>query len=342
MQSLNLDQNSTSLYLLCGDEPLLLRDWLDSARDSLKRSGFEDIQSYSTDTGFDWDDLLQEIGSPSLFADKKCRVIRMSNGKPGQQGSKIIQALCDDLPDDTIFIFVVPKLDRSSKKSSWFKRVQQAGEIVELQTVYNNQLVDWVIQRARQKSLSIDLESASFLAERTEGNLLAADQELEKLSIRFSEQNELTFEVIEESVAQSSRYNHFVLVDACLAGNGKRAMKVLNSLIGEGYVTTQLLWALQSTLQQLTSLKQAQVSGGISARLWQDLRIWSSKQRLFEGAMTRLGIDQIESLLQSCATLDRIGKGQQDAGFTHTDWLQMKSLISEFCGITPLKSLNQD
>jgi DNA polymerase-3 subunit delta len=342
MQPLNLDQNSTSLYLLCGDEPLLLRDWLDSARDSLKRSGFEDIQSYSTDTGFDWDDLLQEIGSPSLFADKKCRVIRMPNGKPGQQGSKIIQALCDDLPDDTIFIFVVPKLDRSSKNSSWFKRLQQVGEIVELQAVYSNQLVDWLIQRARQKSFSIDLESAAFLAERTEGNLLAADQELEKLSIRFSGQNELTFEVIEESVAQSSRYNHFVLVDACLAGNGKRAMKVLNSLIAEGYVTTQLLWALQSALQQLTSLKQAQVCGRISARLWQDLRIWSSKQRLFEGAMTRLGIDQIERLLQGCAKLDRIGKGQQDAEFTHVDWLQMKSLISEFCGVTPLKSLIQD
>jgi len=338
MQSLSLDQNSISLYLLCGDEPLLLRDWLDSARDLLKQSGFEDIQSYSTDTSFDWNDLLQEVDAPSLFADKKCRIIRIPNGKPGQQGSKIIQALCDNLPDDTIFIFVVPKLDRSSKNSSWFKRLQQVGEIVELQTVYNNQLVDWIIQRGRQKSLSIDLESASFLAERTEGNLLAADQELEKLSIRFSEQNELTFEVIEESVAQSSRYNHFVLVDACLVGNGKRAIKVLNSLIEEGYVTTQLLWALQSTLQQLTNLKQAQVSGRLSGRLWQDLRIWSSKQRLFEGAMTRLGIDQIESLLQSCATLDRIGKGQQDAEFMHTDWLQMKSLISEFCGITPLKS----
>ena len=195
--------------------------------------------------------------------------------------------------------------------------------------------MDWIIQRAGQKSLSIDLASAAFLAERTEGNLLAADQELEKLSIRFSEQ-ELTFEVIEESVAQSSRYNHFVLVDACLAGNARRAMKVLNSLMGEGYVTTQLLWALQSTLQQ------AQISGRISARLWQDLRIWSSKQRLFEGALTRLGLDQIERLLQSCATLDRIGKGQQDAEFPHADWLQMKSLISEFCGITPKKSLIQD
>ncbi len=338
MPSLSFDQNPTPLYLLSGDEPLLLRDWLDGARDSLKQAGFEDIQSHSTDTSFDWDDLLYESGTPSLFADKKCRIIRIANGKPGQQGSKVIQALCDEPQEDTIFIFVIPKLDRSSKNSSWFKRLRQVGEIVELKPVYNNQLVDWIVQRASQKSLSIDIASAAFLAERTEGNLLAADQELEKLSIRFCGQGELKFDVIEASVAQSSRYNHFVLVDACLAGNTKRAMKVLNSLIAEGYVTTQLLWALQSTLQQLASLKQAQVSGRISERLWQELRIWSSKQRLFEAALARLGLDQIERLLQSCATLDRIGKGQQDAEFPHSDWLQMKSLVCEFCGITPMRS----
>ena len=169
MQLLSLDQNLTSLYLLSGDEPLLLRDWLDSARGLLKQSGFEDIQSHSTDTSFDWNDLLYEIDAPSLFADKKCHIVRIPNGKPGQQGSNVIQALCDDLQEDTVFIFVVPKMDRSSKKSSWFKRLQQVAEIVELQPVYNDRLVDWIMQRASQKSLSIDLASATFLAERTEG-----------------------------------------------------------------------------------------------------------------------------------------------------------------------------
>ena len=339
MQLLTLDQNSPSLYLLSGDEPLLLRDWLDSARDLLKQSGLEDIQSHSTDISFDWDELLYESGTQSLFADKKCRIVRIPNGKPGQQGSKIIQALCENPEEDTIFIFVIPKLDRTSKNSSWFKSLQKAGKVVELKPVYDNQLVDWIIQRAAHKSLRIDSTSAAFLAERTEGNLLAADQELEKLSIRFTGQNEPGFDQIEESVAQSSRYNHFVLVDACLAGKTKRALKILNSLIAEGYVTTQLLWALQSSLQQLTSLKQAQISGQVGQHLWQELRIWSSKQRLFEAALARLGPDQIERLLQSCATLDRIGKGQQEAQFPQTDWLQMKSLICEFCGITPIKSL---
>ena len=342
MQSLSLDQNSASLYLLCGEEPLLLRDWLDSARESLKQAGFEDIQSHTTDTGFDWEDLLNESSAPSLFANKKCRIIRIANGKPGSKGSKVIQALCENSPDDTIFIFVVPKLDRSSKNSSWAKCLQRAGEIVELKPVFPNQLADWIFQRARQKSLSISLESASFLAERTEGNLLAADQELEKLSIRFSGDRQPDFEAIQESVAQSSRYNHFALVDSCLAGNTSRAMKILNSLIAEGYVTAQLLWAVQSTLQQMTSLRQAQLSGRISQQLWQSLGIWSSKQRLFESALARLGLEQIERLLQSCATLDRIGKGQQDAEFPGSDWLQMKSLVSQFCGVGLAESSIQD
>ena len=118
MQSLSLNQNSASLYLLCGEEPLLLRDWLDSARESLKQAGFEDIQSLTTDTGFDWEDLLNESSAPSLFANKKCRIIRILNGKPGSKGSKVIQALCENSPDDTMFIFVVPKLDRPTKNSS--------------------------------------------------------------------------------------------------------------------------------------------------------------------------------------------------------------------------------
>ncbi|MCZ6722462.1 MAG: DNA polymerase III subunit delta, partial [Gammaproteobacteria bacterium] len=254
MQASSLMQNPAPIYLLSSDEPLLLRDWLDAARKSLKHEGFEDIQNHSADTGVDWQELLYECDMPSLFADKKCRIIRIPNGKPGQQGAKTIQSLCENLPQDCVFIFVIPGLDRAIKNSSWFKRVQQAGEIVELKPVYLNQLPDWIMQRAKQKSLHIGAQSAAFLAERTEGNLLAADQELEKLSIRFADTSELTFETIEQSVAQSSRYNNFVLVDACLAGNTQRAMKVLNSLVAEGYVTTQLLWAIQSTLEQLVRL----------------------------------------------------------------------------------------
>jgi len=334
-------QNLSPVYLLSSDEPLLLRDWLDETRKSMKQQGFEDIQTYSADTGFDWNELLYEADTPSLFADKKCRIVRIPNGKPGQKGAKAIQALGENSPPDTVFILVLPRLDRSIKNSAWFKRVQQVGELVELKSIYLNQLPDWIMQRAKHKSLSIDAQSAAFLAERTEGNLLAADQELEKLSIRFSGQDQLSFEIIEQSVAQSARYNNFVLVDACLAGKTRRALRVLNSLAAEGYVTNSLLWALQSTLEKLTGLKRAQMSGQLGQQQWQRLGIWSSQQGLYQRALSRIELDQMERLLQSCATLDRIGKGQQDAAYVDADWLQIKSLVCEFCGVTPIQTLEQ-
>ena len=333
MPTSQISQNPSPIYLLSSSEPLLIRDWLDDARANLRKAGFDDIQNLVTDTSFDWGALLEEGDMMSLFANKKCRIITIVNGKPGQKGGKAIQALCENLSEDTVYVFVVPGLDRQSKNANWFKQLQKTGEVVELAPVYANELVGWIKQRASSKGLSIDQQSAAFLAERTEGNLLAADQELEKLSIRFSDKADIDFEAIEESVSQSARYNHFVLVDACLAGKPARALKILRSLQSEGYVTTQIRWALQSALEQLNALKLAQSNGNLGDRVWQAMRIWRNKQRLYQTALGRLNASQIERLLQSCATLDRVGKGQQDADFPGQDWLQLKSLISQFSGL---------
>ncbi len=321
-----------AIYLIAGSEPLLIRDHLDQLRKTLREAGYEDIQSLTADSTFDWVALLDEGDMLSLFASRKCRIINIVNGKPGQKGSKAIQRICDNLDDETLFIFVVPSLDKTTRNANWCKRLQQLGEVIELKPVYANQLPAWISQRARVKGLEIDEQSASFLAERTEGNLLAADQELEKLSIRFKDQQQIDFDTIEKSVSQSARYTHFVLVDACLEGKFARAMKILNSLRDEGYVTTQIRWALQSTLVQLNSLKLAQSNGSLGDRVWQSLRIWKSKQRLYQQALSRLNSGQIERLLQSCATLDRISKGQQDADYPDQDWLHLRSLIGQLSG----------
>lgn len=338
----SLTKNPSSIYLLSSSEPLLVRDWLDQARQALRQNDFEDIQTSTVETGFDWNGLVQESDMLSLFAAKKCRIININSGKPGQQGSKTIQAICDQPPEGVVFIFVIPALDRPTKNSSWFKCIQKVGEISELKTPSNHQLVDWIMQRAGGKSLIIDSQTASFLAERTEGNLLAADQELDKLSLRFCDQNTVSFEETEQSVAQSARYNHFVLVDACLGGKVKRAIRILDSLKEEGYVTVQLRWSLQSALEQLMSLRQAQMVGRMGPKVWQELRIWSSKQRLFESALKRLKADQVERLLQSCATLDRINKGQQHDDFPDRDWLVLKSIVCSFCGLKSISQLEQE
>ena len=338
MQAAQITQNLKPVYLLISSEPLLLRDWLDEARQALRKAGFEDVINLHTDTGFDWNELLQDGDTLSLFSAQKCRIVTLPTGKPGQQGSKAIQTLCANPPEDSVYIFVIPTSDRQTKSSSWYKACAAAGAVVELKPIYDNQLADWIAQRAQSKGFAIDRQSAQFLAERTEGNLLAADQELEKLSIRFSEQTSIDFDTIESSVSESARYSHFVLVDACLAGNIKRALKVLRSLEREGYATPQLRWALQNSLELLNQLKQLQADASISDRTWQELRIWRNQQRLYQSALSRLQGSQIERLLQSCATLDRLGKGQQESLFPDRDWQEIESLVAGFSGDYGLKN----
>ncbi len=323
-------QNPRPLYLVASNEPLLLRDWLDQARRLLREAGFEDIVTLTVETGFDWNELAGDSDMMSLFSSHKCRVLLMPGGKPGVQGGKAIQALCANPPEGDVYIFAMPALDRASRNAAWFKAIQQVGEVIEIPPVYDNQLADWMLKRAADKGIAIDPQAAQFLAERTEGNLLAADQELEKLAIRFAGQSVVEFEAIEDSVAQSARYSHFLLVDACLAGRDGRALRILRSLRAEGYATAQLRWALQSTLEQLGRLKQAEQRGAIGERLWQSMRIWRGKQRLYEAALRRLSLPRIERLLQSCAKLDRLSKGQQGREWVDGDWLEVETLIADF------------
>jgi DNA polymerase-3 subunit delta len=330
MQASPITQDLKPVNLLASSEPLLLRDWLDEARRELAEAGFEDIQNLQSDSGFDWSELLQESGMLSLFSTQKCRIVNLPGGKPGPDGSKAIQRLCESADDSSLYIFVVPALDRQARNSAWCKAVGAHGRIVELKPVAAGRLADWLVERARGKGIGIDLQSAQFLAERTEGNLLAADQELEKLAIRFAGET-LEFAALEDSVAQSARYSHYLLVDACLAGNARRALRILRSLETEGQVSVPIRWALQHGLQQLDELKQAQRDGRLGEGDWRKMGIWREKQRLYQAALSRLDGARIERLLQSCATLDRLGKGQQDSEYPGQDWRELESLVAIFC-----------
>jgi len=331
MQASQFAQQPKPVNLLASSEPLLLRDWLDEARQALGEAGFEDIQNLQFESGFDWHELLQESGMMSLFSAQKCRIVNLPGGKPGTDGSKVIQQLCESADADSVYIFVVPALDRQARNSAWCKAIAAHGRIIELKAVSEASLADWLIERARRKGVGIDLQAAQFLAERTEGNLLAADQELEKLAIRFAGRDSLEFELIEDSIAQSARYSHYLLVDACLGGDARRALRILRSLEAEGYVTVQLRWALQHSLQQLDELKQAQRGTRLGDRDWRKMGIWREKQRLYQAALSRLDSARIERLLQSCATLDRLGKGQQDSEYPGQDWRELESLVTVFC-----------
>lgn len=330
----SLTSSPKPVYILSSDEPLLVREWLDAARKTLQISGYEEIVGHQVEAGFDWNGLLEESQNLSLFSEKKCHIIRFSSNKPGQIGAKFIGQLCELMPEDTVFILVMPKLDMASRNSAWLKKIKKVGESIELKPVYANELTGWVSQRALTKGISLDHQAAMYLADLTEGNLLATDQELEKLALAFEPDAALDLEQINQSISRSSRYTHYVLVDACLAGQAKRSVKILQGLQLEGFQPVQILYALQNAIEVLLQLKQAQQNNQLNNSTWQSLRIWKSKQRLYSNALSRFSSLQIERFLQSCATLDRINKGQQQPLYVDADWLKLKQLVASFSGVT--------
>ena len=335
----SLTRSPRPIYLLSSDEPLLLREWLDAARQALKQQGFEEIISHSVEAGFDWDGLLQDSQSLSLFSEKKCHILRFASNRPGQVGAKFIAELCAAPSEDSVFILVMPKLDMASKNAAWLKKISKAGEVCELKPVYANQLVQWITQRAADKGLQLDHQAAMLLADMTEGNLLATDQELEKLALLVEPGSQLGLEQIEQSISRSSRFTHYLLADACLAGQLKRAHKILQGLQQEGIAPVQILYALQGALEVLLQLKLAQQKGQLNANTWKALRVWSSKQRLYTQALSRLGYRQIEQCLRSCAQLDRINKGQQQPAYPGADWMALGAIVERFAGLVTRKAV---
>ena len=322
-----------ALYLLSSDEPLLLREWLDAARKALQSQGIDEIISHRVEASFDWDALIEEGMSMSLFSERKCHIVQFNSNKPGQVGARFIGQLCDNPPEDTIFILVMPRLDMAVKKSAWVKKLMQAGELCELSPVYTNQLPAWISQRARAKGLSLDHQAAMYLADLTEGNLLATDQELEKLVLALEQNATVSVAQIEQNISRSSRYTHYLLVDACLAGQLKRAIKILHSLKLEGVQPIQIQYAMHSALEVLLQLKQAQQQQQLNAGTWQKLRIWQSKQALYSKALSRFSSKQLERLLSECAKLDRINKGQQQPLYVDDDWHTLSGLVNALSGL---------
>jgi DNA polymerase-3 subunit delta len=322
-----------SIYLLTSEEPLLQRDWLDQARSLLLEHGIEEIVSYQVEQGFDWDGLLEDGQSLSLFSQRKCLIIRFNSGKPGQQGARFINSVCEQLGADVTYILVMPKLETAARNSSWLKALKRAGEVIELKPVYPNKRPEWIMQRAASKGLNLDRQAAMMLAELTEGNLLATDQELEKLVLSIEPGRLVDYDEISRSIEQSARYTQYLLVDACLEGKMKRAVRIVRGLRQEGWVPVQFVYALQQTLEQLLNLKLAQREGRLNNETWKALRIWPSKQRLFSQALSRLEPAEIERLLVQCAKLDRLNKGQQRDAFDGDDWLALHTLVSELAGV---------
>ncbi|RDE24106.1 DNA polymerase III subunit delta [Motiliproteus coralliicola] len=321
----HLKQPLQPVYLLTGDEPLLVQEAGDQLRAAARQQGFSEREVFHAEPGFSWDSLLESSQSLSLFAERRLIELHIPNGKPGTKGAETLNRLLAPAPEDTLILIYCPRLDASAQRSSWFKAIDKAGAILQFWPVEANRLPGWIQQRCRGLGLSIDPDAAQLLADRVEGNLLAAVQEIEKLKL-LSPDNSLSEQLVGGGVANNARYDTFALVDAALAGNSSRCLRVLQGLRGEGVEPIQILGSLSWEVRKLSELKQH--PGPLNDALFKKQRIFGKRQALVGQALKRLQPLQLNRMLQLCAAIDQSIKGMCN----QDPWQQLAELSLQLCG----------
>lgn len=317
----HVKQDLLPIYFISGDEPFQVDEACKCLREAARQQGFSERQIYHVDRSFDWDQLRQSADSLSLFAERKMIELRLASGKPGTEGSKALQDYAAAAPADTLLLIVSGKLESAAQKSKWFGALDKAGAVLQVWPVEATRLPQWLAQRLQSRGLQASPEALQLLSERSEGNLLAADQELEKLLLLYGP-GELSLDQVQAAVTDSARFDIFDLVDEALLGQAGRLTRVLFGLRAEGVEPVLILWALEREIRSLAQVARAHENGAAMDRAMASQRVWEKRKPLIRKALSRFGADQWETLLQRCGHLDRMIKGQE-AGRTWDELLEL-------------------
>jgi DNA polymerase-3 subunit delta len=323
-----LDQGSfaiPSVLLVYGEEPLYIRRSADAVRAYLKAQGYEQRDAYDVDAQFDWGGLEMETQTGSLFAEQRIIELNMPTGNPGQAGTAFIQAWCNQSPQpipDIVLIIYCERLDSRQTKSKWVQSIESAGLVVQSKPLEARELPTWCQHQAKRLNLQLDADAAALLAERVEGNLLAADQELEKLALLKAPGEAVSIQDIEQMVVDQSHYQLFALSSLMLLGKAKQALHVLLRLQQEGSEPPVVLWLLAKELRQLIELAQKQHSMPLGQAM-KAMRIWSSKQQEFTQALRRQTVEHWQNCLLQAYEIDRQIKGTRPGD----PWLGLSDLV---------------
>lgn len=304
----HLKQGLQSIYVLIGDEPLAQRESLDAIRAEAISQGYDERTSLIVERNFNWQQVQNFGQSISLFSSRRLLELNIPNGKPGLEGGKALQALTDKALPDTTIIIILPTLERDAKNSAWFAALESHAQVISLNEVDAASLPKWIAGRLAQHGQYTSQQTLEFLAHQVEGNLLAANQEVEKLSLLYP-QGELSEETVREAVLNVSRYDAFQLGEAVLAGDAERATRILQGLQDEGETAVAVMNPLIWVLRPLVRIKQAEMHGANLASAMTSARIYGDKQTLVKRAISRFSLRQLEAALQKLADIDKMAKG---------------------------------
>ncbi|TNJ34231.1 DNA polymerase III subunit delta [Arenimonas terrae] len=315
------------VYLVAGAEPLLVQEAADAIRARAREEGYTEREVYDVDARFDWNTLTQGIASLSLFATRRLFDLRLPTGKPGKDGSEALREFCEMSPPDTVLLITAQDWSKSHA-GKWSEAIARAGHLVPVYPLKTHELGEWLLRRLRSRGLVATPDAVRRLADRVEGNLLAAAQEVDKLALlvgggaRGPSAEAIDVEQMERLVADSSRFDVFKLVDAALAGEPVRAVRMLAALRGEGEQVAGLMPMVAREVLSLCGLARAAESGNVMSAM-RDARIWESKQAIYRRALERHPASRWESFAAECGRIDRAAKGRGDGD----PWLLLERLL---------------
>src|SRR5574343_1798909 len=334
----HLQKGLRSLYTLHGDEPLLMQEAADAIRAAAREQGYTERTVHTVQGAhFDWSEVLAAGGSLSLFADKQIVEVRIPSGKPGKDGSAAIQQLVEQAQgnDSTLTLFMLPRLDFATRKGAWFGALDNGGVSLQIDTIERAALPQWIAQRLQQQGQHVaqgeeGQRTLQFFADRVEGNLLAAHQEIQKLGLLFP-QGELSQAQVESAVLNVARYDVFKLAEAVLSGQVARVQRMLDGLRAEGEAEVLVHYALSEDIRALKRVKDAVVAGRPLPMVLREQRIWGVRERLFERVLPRLGEAELAELLHDAHLVDGIVKGLKVPEWPAQGWQALHRLAMQLC-----------
>ena len=296
-----------SNVLIHGEELLLVLEALDGLRAAAASQGLV-RERLQLDAQFDWRNLHASLATDSLFAERRLVELHLPSGKPGVEGSKALAPLAEHSPLDGTLVLVLPKLERSAMQSAWFKAWEQAAMVRACPKIERAQLPQWLRERLQAQAVEAEPEVLEYLAQRVEGNLLAAKQEIDKLAL-LHPQGHLTLAGLRDEVAQVARYDVFELSEVWLRGDAPRLTRMLAGLEQEGEAPQLVLWALNDTLRLLSRVQAGLRRGESMANLARQLKLWGERPALLERAARRIPTRKIAQATVLAAHIDRMSKG---------------------------------
>lgn len=328
------------LYVVHGDEHLLVLEAVDRLRQAAREAGYSERDVLVSERGFQWSQLLEAQQSMSLFGDRKIVELRIPSGKPGKEGGEVLRAVAAQLAgaqsaSDLVMLITLPRLDFAASKSAWFQALEGAGVSIKVDNVDRTRLPAWVSERLALQNQRVEpgepgRRALQFIADKVEGNLLAAHQEIQKLGLLYPA-GVLTFDQVHDAVLNVARYDVFKLSEAMLGGDVPRLVRMLEGLRGEGEATVLVLWALTEEIRVLSKVRQGLAGGKPMGVLTRELRIWGPREKLVPQAAQRLSTERLEAALAMAAKLDRQTKGLRVDGMPAEPWdglLQLALMIA--------------